>query len=654
MIRCSTSSSLHGHQCNSPLRSSRLFHGLLRNGTLLFAVCGLLGACDGETNAVADAASTPRTPPNAAYGEERIGYKSAVSAAESVASLPGDPSGMGANAAPPFYGSAGTGSVSGGYVPGAGGAAGYQPSAAGAFSAPEVPEVPEVPEPVPFDAEGLPFDGGAPLLKAAFLSQPPLPENPFRVAQEESASTFSIDVDTGSYTLARGSLSAGVLPARESVRVEEFINYFHLHYAQPTKGEPFSTYAELAACPWNPENQLLMLGIQGQEVPLKDQPPVNLVYLIDTSGSMLDAAKLPLLQRGFRMMTRQLRPVDRVSIVTYAGSAGVVLEAAAGNEQDKILAAINALQAGGSTAGGAGIQLAYQVAQQHFIPGGNNRILLATDGDFNVGISTTPELVSFIGEKRETGVYLSVYGFGAAWNGGNYNDEVGEQLADNGNGVYFYIDSAEEARRAFLHTITGSLLTVAKDVKLQVQFNPAQVAGHRLIGYENRVLANADFSNDTVDAGELGAGLSVTAFFEIIPAGPGATIPIPALGTDPLEDAVASGDAMASEELALLPVTGADLVDVRIRYKGADATTSTLLTNRYTPTQLRHATPSLKFQFASGVAELAMALRGSQYLPSVRFGEVVRRIESALPADENGAVAECQQVAQNALEAVTP
>jgi hypothetical protein len=466
------------------------------------------------------------------------------------------------------------------------------------------------------------------------------PENPFRVTENMPASTFSIDVDTGSYTLARAALNQGVLPAPSTVRVEEFVNYFHMNYAQPEGDVPFSLYSEVGACPWDPNHKLLMVGIQGQEVPIVDQPAANLVFLLDVSGSMAEPNKLPLLQKGFRMLARQLRPKDKVSIVTYAGSNRVLLEGVAGDQTETILAAIDSLSSGGSTAGAAGIQRAYEIAEAQFIDGGNNRVMLATDGDFNVGISSVPELTTFIASKRDTGVFLSVYGFGSPT--GNFQDPTAEQLADNGNGIYFFIDSPEEARRAFIHSVSGSLLTVAKDVKLQLEFNPNEVIAYRLVGFENRVLNNADFSNDAVDAGELGAGLSVTAFFELIPPGPGASIPEAVPGTDPLAMLEATSDTQGpfAAEPEFPPVQGDDLVEIRIRYKGRDASKSDLIVGRYTAADIARKNPSLKFSFASAVAEVAMQLRGSQYLPGERTDALYTQVEQARPADVQGAVGE--------------
>jgi Ca-activated chloride channel family protein len=478
----------------------------------------------------------------------------------------------------------------------------------------------------------------------AAASAPVLPENPFQRTSESAASSFAIDVDTGSYTLSRASINAGHRPDPKSVRIEEFLNYFHFHYAQPKADVPFSLYTELGACPWNAERKLLLLGIQGQEVELKDQPPANLVFLIDVSGSMASPERLPLLKKGFRMLAAQLRAQDRVSIVTYAGRPAVVLTATPGDQKQTILAAISALESGGSTNGQGGIQKAYEIAQEHFIKDGNNRVLLATDGDFNVGLSQTSALVDFISEKRKTGVYLSVYGFGAAWNGGNYKDEVGEQLADHGDGVYFYIDSQEEARRAFLESVSGSLLTVAKDVKVQVEMNPLLVEAYRLIGYENRVITNAAFSNDKVDGGELGAGLSVTALFEIIPAGTSVQVPAPRPGSVPV---LAGADAGAEEPAERFdPVQGENLVEVRVRYKEGLERRSALVRGRYTRS-IERAQPSAKFHFAASVGELAMQLRGSQYLGVWRTRELLDQIAQTRPLDREGAIEELFELAKS-------
>lgn len=471
-------------------------------------------------------------------------------------------------------------------------------------------------------------------------------ENPFFTASEDSTSTFSIDVDTGSYTLARNAISDGALPDKESVRIEEFLNYFHFHYAEPRDDKPLSLYTEISSCPWNDDREMLLLGVQGEELAVEDQPAMNLVFLLDVSGSMSSSEKLPLLKRGFRMLARQLRPEDRVSIVTYAGNESVVLDGVPGNANERIDQALANLEAGGSTNGEGGIQKAYELAQRHFIEGGTNRVLLGTDGDFNVGLSETSELTEFIAKKRKTGVFLSVYGFGDAHFGGNYQDEVAEQLADNGNGVYFFIDSEEEARRAFIHTVSGSLVTVAKDVKLQVEFNPRHVKGYRLIGYENRVLSNSAFSDDSVDAGELGAGLSVTALYEIIPADSNESIPQPEEGTVP--DTVLAAEADTSEGEAFPELGAKDYVSVRLRYKLSDSDESDLMTVTRGTDQRRHE-PSHKMSFAAGIVEFASLLRGSQYLTRERDGELVDQIARTRSLDREGAIAESQQMLERAL-----
>lgn len=602
----------------------------------------------GQPNVPAPATGSPESaPPGLNYGDERISFKRESSDDEAQGSEDA--------ASPEPFGSTGASPSDPNAV--ASGGSSSSPAGFAGSGLPSEPEPVPVPEPVepPIAADGGsdspmadagPEDAGLTIARlaadAGVVGANPValqPENPFRITESMAASTFSIDVDSGSYTLARAALNQGVLPDPATVRIEEFINYFHLHYEQPPAGVPFSVYSELGACPWAPEHQLMLVGIQGEEVPLVDQPAANLVFLLDVSGSMDDPNKLPLLKKGFRMLARQLRPIDKVSIVTYASSDTVVIEGVSGSDTDTILYAIDQLEAGGSTNGEGGIQRAYTIAQEHFIEGGNNRVLLATDGDFNVGLSNTEELAAFISEKRDTGVFLSVFGFGSPT--GNFMDPTAEQLADNGNGIYFFIDGPEEARRAFVETATGALLTVAKDVKLQLEYNPALVAGYRLIGYENRVLLNSDFSNDFVDAGELGASLSVTALFEIIPAGAGLSIPTAAPGTDPLEGLPEETDTEAADaDAEFEPVTGQDLVELRIRYKGRDANLSELLTSRYAPADIERTTATLKFTFASAVAELGMQLRGSQYLPVRRTSELYDQISLALPAAEDGSVDE--------------
>ena len=332
-------------------------------------------------------------------------------------------------------------------------------------------------------------------------------ENPFLDAKRAPLSTFSIDVDTASYANVRRYLNDGQMPPKDAVRIEELVNYFEYDYPQPIGNQPFSVNTEVASAPWNKNHKIVSIGLQGKRVSLDDVPPSNLVFLLDVSGSMNDPRKLPLLKDALRILANQLTTRDRVAIVAYAGSSGLVLDST--NNRGEILSALNRLEAGGSTNGGQGIQLAYRVALDNFIQGGNNRVILATDGDFNVGLQNDSELVNLIEAKRRTGIFLSVLGFGT----GNTNDSMMEKLADKGNGNYAYIDSQEEARKALGEQAAGTLYTIAKDVKIQVEFNPARVAGYRLIGYENRLLANRDFNDDAKDAGVSGAGHWVTFLY---------------------------------------------------------------------------------------------------------------------------------------------
>ena len=338
-------------------------------------------------------------------------------------------------------------------------------------------------------------------------------ENPFLETARSPLSTFSIDVDTASYANVRRYLNDGQMPPKDAVRIEELVNYFEYDYPQPIGNQPFSVTTEVATAPWNQKHKIVSIGLQGKKVSMEDAPPSNLVFLLDVSGSMNAPDKLPLLKDSLKILVNQLTTKDRVAIVVYAGASGLVLDST--NNRGEILNALNNLNAGGSTNGGQGIKLAYQVALDNFIQGGINRVILATDGDFNVGLTSDNELVSLIETKRRTGIFLSVLGFGT----GNTNDSMMEKLADKGNGNYAYIDSQTEARKALGEQVAGTLYTIAKDVKIQVEFNPAKIAGYRLIGYENRLLANRDFNDDKKDAGEIGAGHSVTALYEIVPAG---------------------------------------------------------------------------------------------------------------------------------------
>jgi Ca-activated chloride channel family protein len=341
------------------------------------------------------------------------------------------------------------------------------------------------------------------------------PENRFLLAKDEPLSTFSIDVDVASYGNIRRMLNQGQKPPTDAVRVEELINYFSYNYEPPTEKEPVKIAAELGVCPWNTKHKLVRIGVKAMEIPSEQLPASNFVFLIDVSGSMFQANRLPLVKSSLKLLTNNLRENDRVAIVVYAGAAGQVLPSTSGADKQKIFEALDALQAGGSTAGGAGIELAYKVAQNNFIQGGNNRVILCTDGDFNVGVSSASGLESLIEEKRKTGIYLTILGYGM----GNYKDNKLQTLSQKGNGNHAYIDNLQEANRVLVNEFGGSLYTVAKDVKLQIEFNPAKVQAYRLIGYESRLLDKKDFNDDTKDAGEIGPGQAVTAFYEIIPVG---------------------------------------------------------------------------------------------------------------------------------------
>jgi len=438
-------------------------------------------------------------------------------------------------------------------------------------------------------------------------------ENPFLETARAPLSTFSVDVDTASYANVRRYLNDGSLPPKDAVRIEELINYFEYDYPQPIGNVPFSVNTEVATAPWNAKHKIVSIGLQGKKVSLDDVPPSNLVFLLDVSGSMNDPRKLPLLKDALRILVNQLATKDRVAIVVYAGSSGLVLDST--NNRGEILNALNNLEAGGSTNGGQGIQLAYRVALDNFIQGGNNRVILATDGDFNVGLTGDDELVKLIEAKRWSGIFLSVLGFGT----GNTNDSMMEKLADKGNGNYAYIDSQEEARKALGEQVAGTLYTIAKDVKIQVEFNQALVAGYRLIGYENRLLANRDFNDDKKDAGEIGAGHSVTALYEIIPAGQKVEndgIELKYSKTEPSESNFSD-----------------ELLTVKLRYKEPNETESKLLTQGLLDrgNSIENASDNLKF--ASAVAEFGLLLRDSRYKGSASFGSANNLAESSLGSD---------------------
>ena len=439
------------------------------------------------------------------------------------------------------------------------------------------------------------------------------PENALNVTTESPVSTFSIDVDTASYAVVRSSLNAGQLPPRDAIRIEEMVNYFPYDYAAPENGDAFSQTVTVVPTPWNTGTNLVHIGIQGQMPATEDRPPLNLVFLIDTSGSMQSANKLPLLKQSFRLMLGQLRSEDQISIVTYAGSAGQVLAPTPAGERATILAALDRLEAGGSTAGAAGIELAYQVAEGMTDEGELTRVVLATDGDFNVGISDPDALVDMIAEKRDSGTYLSVLGFGR----GNLDDAVMQALAQNGNGTASYIDTLVEARKVLVDQLSGALFPIANDVKIQVEFNPAQVAEWRLIGYETRALEREDFNNDRVDAGEIGAGHSVTAIYEVTPVGSAA------IRNTPLRYGENSPETSTSDELGFL----------KLRYKQPGSDTSTLIETPILP-ETKAGTDDIRFSVA--MAGFGQLLRDGDFLGSWGWAEAIQLANGARGDDPFG------------------
>jgi Ca-activated chloride channel homolog len=426
-------------------------------------------------------------------------------------------------------------------------------------------------------------------------------DNQWTSPTHKPLSTFSIDVDTASYSNVRRFLHQGQLPPKDAIRIEELINYFSFDYPQPRDGTPFSVTTAVAEAPWNPRHRLALIGLQGKRIDAGRTPPRNLVFLVDVSGSMQSPNKLPLVKSSLAMLARNLTAKDRMALVVYAGSSGLVLPSTRGDDTATILEALGRLQAGGSTNGAQGLRLAYQTARDAFIPGGINRVILATDGDFNVGVTNQGDLIRLIEESRESGVMLSVLGYGM----GNLKDSTMEKLADKGNGNYAYIDTLAEAQKVLVEQAGGTLVTIAKDVKLQIEFNPKHVAAYRLIGYENRVLQDQDFNDDRKDAGDLGAGHSVTALYEIVPAGVKIDLP----GIDPLryQTPPAGGSADHSDEL----------MAVKLRYKQPDAEASELRT--FTVRARRDMAPELGF--AAAVAEFGMVLRGSAFKGAASFAQ---------------------------------
>lgn len=439
-------------------------------------------------------------------------------------------------------------------------------------------------------------------------------ENEFVFTAEESTSTFSIDADGGAYANVRRYIEDNRLPPADAVRTEEMINYFEYDYPEPSNNSPhpIAIVTEVGACPWTTEHKLIKIGIKGKNIPAENMPPANMVFLIDVSGSMGAANKLPLLKEGFKLLVEELRPQDQLAIVTYAGNAGVALESTSGAEKTKIFNVIDQLGAGGSTAGSKGIITAYEIAEANFIEGGNNRVILASDGDFNVGVTDHDDLIKLIEEKRNIGVFLTTLGVGA----GNLNDANMEQLANNGNGTYEYIDNVEQAKKVFVQEF-GKLYTVAKDVKVQINFDPILVKRYRLIGYENRVLENQDFEDDEKDAGELGSNQTVTAFYEV----------------------------------ELMPRTsyfGEIPLTVHFRYKMPDSDISELITVMATDEDKSWLATSEDFRFAASVVSFSLLLRDSDYKGNTSFDQILEWANDAVYYDPNGYRAEFLELVNKA------
>ncbi|MCX7772672.1 MAG: VWA domain-containing protein, partial [Clostridia bacterium] len=453
-------------------------------------------------------------------------------------------------------------------------------------------------------------------------------ERGFTSPLSEPLSTFSIDVDTASYANMRRLVMNHEQVPQDAVRIEEMINYFQYDYPEPRGDVPFAVYTEMASCPWNQENQLLLIGLKGKEIQTQEIPPSNLVFLLDVSGSMEDSNKLPLVKEAFVKLVENLRTYDRISIVTYAGSESIVLEGATGEDKLKITDALNNLQAGGSTAGARGIETAYELSQKYFLKDGNNRVILATDGDFNVGVSSEGELKRLIEQKRDQEIYLSVLGFGY----GNIKDNKMETLADNGNGNYAYIDSVLEAKKVLVEEMGGTLFTIAKDVKLQVEFNPEKVKGYRLVGYENRMLNTEDFNDDTKDAGEMGAGHRVTALYEIIPSGSAQEVDQSNLKYQKIESTGSS-----------------EWMTIHVRYKEPDENTSKPLSFAVSKNEETSST-SEDFAFASSVAEFGLILRDSEFKGNASLEGVYKRIVNLPSVQQDVYKAEFLNIVKRLME----
>ena len=459
-----------------------------------------------------------------------------------------------------------------------------------------------------------------------------LDDNPFMDADPNPLSTFSIDVDTASYANVRRLLGSATPPPKDAVRIEEMVNYFSYDYASPSGDTPFSSHVEVAGCPWNPDHRLARIGLKGWEMAQDERPPTNLVFLLDVSGSMNTNNKLPLVVEALKLLVDQLGEEDRIAIAVYAGASGLVLPSTSCDDKQAIVGALDRLRSGGSTNGGAGIQLAYDTAVANYIDDGVNRVILATDGDFNVGTTNSGDLTRLIEEKAKTGVFLSVLGFGM----GNIKDNTLETLADKGNGNYAYIDGIQEARKVLVDEMGGTLVTIAKDVKIQVEFNPSQVAAYRLIGYENRLLAAQDFNDDTKDAGEIGAGHTVTALYEIVPAGVEIDLP----DIDPLryQDPEEWVESTSSEELFTL----------KLRYKEPDGDTSRKLVFHIADSGASYAAASTDFKFAASVAAFGMILRDSPHKGTATYDAILELAGEGRGRDAHGYRAEFIELVKKA------
>jgi Ca-activated chloride channel family protein len=451
-------------------------------------------------------------------------------------------------------------------------------------------------------------------------------ENPFLDAKDNPLSTFSIDVDTASYSNVRRFVNEGSLPPKDAVRVEEMINYFTYDYAEPSDGRPFAVHLDVASCPWETSHRLVRIGLKGKEIATDKRGPSNLVFLLDVSGSMMPPERLPLVKQAMRLLVEKLTENDRVAIVVYAGASGLALQSTTGDHKEQILEALENLQAGGSTNGAEGIQLAYKIAADNFIKGGVNRVILATDGDFNVGVTNQGDLIRLIEDKAKSGVFLSVLGVGTD----NLKDSTMQKLADKGNGNYAYLDSLDEARKVLVQQMNGTLVTIAKDVKIQVEFNPARVASYRLIGYEKRMLRKEDFNNDKVDAGEIGAGHTVTALYEVVPVGaasnPAARVPpVDRLKYSANESSTSSGSKSSDEMLT-----------VKLRYKKPDENKSELIERAVTDINATFESAPVDLKFAAAVAEFGMILRDSEYKGNGTLNAVIEWADQSKGKDPNG------------------